>query len=152
MCLKTALKASALCSIPGLLGFGAGVLSVEQPKVFAYGLLLALAGGGYALLRGATRSSRGAKAYDVEQVFVVAGAFLAIEFIVALWSGIAFSAGFGILRAGAIVAVSMALLAAFCLTFLRRVIAGDVKWLTRIVRAVLPDADATNDGEVATRH
>lgn len=152
MCLKTAIKATSLCSIPSLVGFAGGVLSVESPRLFAWILLTVLVVGAYAMIRGAARAGNGNRAYDVEEVTVVAGALLALGFIFSLWTGIAFSAGFGILPAGVIVCVSMTLLSAFTLTFVRRVIARDVKWVNQIVQTLFPDAGANNDGDVATRH
>lgn len=152
MCVKTAIKASTLCSIPALVGFGGGVLSVAAPKVFGVALLVAVIGGGFAAYRGSVKAASGANAFDVEQVRVVAGAMLALSLIFGLWTGIAFSAGLGLLPAGVLVSLGTALLAAFTLTFVRRLLAREVTWAEQWMQKFLPEAAASNDGEVATRH
>lgn len=146
MCVNTAIKASALCSIPGLVGFGGGLLSVEAPALFGWGLLTCLVGGGFVALRKATAAGAGKKAFECEQVEVAAGCLLALSLVFGLWTGIAYAAGFGLLRPGLIVWFSTALLAAFSLTFVRRLIAREVKWVDRLVLAVLRNADSDGDG------
>lgn len=149
MCIKTAIKATLLCSVPTLAGFGAGVLSVESPGGFLTGIALLLGGAGYACLRTAARAGTDEKAYEVEQVTVAAGASLAIGFLFAFWTGIGFSAGHGLVSAGVFVAATMTLLAAFCLTFVRRLIAREVPWVERLASTLLPKTAASR--EVASR-
>ena len=152
MCVKTAIKASTLCSIPAVLGFGGGMLSVMAPRLFGAVLLVAVIGGGVAAYRGSLKAGRGENAYDVEQVKVVAGAMLALSLLFGLWTGIAFSAGLGLLPAGVLVSLATALLAAFTLTFVRRLLAREVTWAEQWMQRFLPEAAASKDGEVATRH
>lgn len=149
MCIKTAVKASLLCSLPALAGFGAGVLSVESPGGFLTGLVLLLGGAGFACVRTVARAGNGDRAFEVEQVTVAAGALLAIGFLFAFWTGIGFSAGHGLVAMGVLVALTMSLLAAFCLTFVRRLVARQVPWVERIAGALLPPSAVSR--EVASR-
>lgn len=151
MCVKTAIKSSTLCLIPGMTGFGGGLLSVAAPKVFAWTLLLSIVGAGLFALRKAAAAGSGKKAFECEEVEVAAGCLLALSFVFGLWTGLAYAAGFGLLAPGLVVWFSTALLAAFCLTFVRRLIAREVKWVDRLVLAVLPKTDDDSIDVIARR-
>jgi len=142
MCIRTATKASALCMIPAVVAFAAAGLSVQQPKVFLGALGLALAASGYVAFRSYARTGKVDGANAVEEVEVAAGILCALSFMFSFWCGLAFQAGLGILPAGVIVAVSTALLAAFTLTFVRRVINRNVPWLDHLVQRFFPAGGA----------
>jgi hypothetical protein len=152
MCLKTAIKASTLCSIPAAIGFGGGVLSVAHPKVLVPCLLAGLIAGGVAALRGAGKVPSGSGGRDERLLYVAAGAMLALSLVFGFATGIVYTTKMGLIPAGVGVSLTLALLAAFTLTFVRRLLAREVPWVERLVRVVLPEAEARKDGEVATRH
>lgn len=140
MCMKTAIRASALCSLPGIAGFASGALAVYAPKTFAWSLLIGLIAACIMALRKVAASGGGRRTFTCEEVEIAAGGLLAIGFVVGLWSGIAYSAGFGLLRPGVIVWVGTSLLAAFCLTYLRRLVSGQARLPGALRRLWLPTA------------
>lgn len=152
MCLKTAIKASTLCSIPAAIGFGGGVLSVAHPRVLMSCVLAGLIAGGVAAWRGMAKMPNGSGSRDERLLYVAAGAMLALSLVFGFATGIISTTGMRLIPAGVGVSMALALLAAFTLTFVRRLLAREVPWVERLVRAVLPEAEARKDGEVATRH
>ncbi len=135
MCMKTAIKASALCSLPGIVGFTSGAMAVYAPRIFAWSLLAGLiAACLMALRKVAAVGGSSRHTFTCEEVEIAAGGLLAIGFVVGLWSGIAYSAGFGLLRPGVIVWAGTSLLAAFCLTYVRRLITGQARLPAVLVR------------------
>ena len=137
MCVRTAVKASALCSLPGFAGFAAGLLAVERPKWFLALLVATLGMIGFTVIRSMVRSSpdaggAGMLAGDLAPNQVAAGALLAISFLFSFWCGIAWAAGLGLVKPGLFVAAATALMAAFVLTFVRRWLAGEVTWAPRL--------------------
>lgn len=141
MCLRTAFKASVLCSIPGLVGFGAAMLSVHQPKLFLWGLVLSLGSALWVGYKSYARAGGGERESEVEDVDVAAGALLALSFLFAFWTGLAVAAGLGILTTGVMVAVSTAMLAAFTLTFVKNLLNRKVRWVEAIVQRLHPEND-----------
>lgn len=138
MCIRTAIKASALCMIPGVVAFCAAGLAVQQPRVFLATLALSLGGAGYVALRAYVRTGRADLIDNVEQVEVGAGILLSASFLFAFWTGLAHQGGHGIISTGVVVAISTALLAAWLLTWVKRALRKDVVWLERLVRRVFP--------------
>lgn len=138
MCIKTALRASSLCMIPALIGFGAGTLSVTHPKLFLGALCASVLSLIFVGLRSYSRVGTHARTSEVDDVEVTAGAMLALSFMFSFWTGLCWIGGHGIVPEGALVAASTGLLAAFTLTFVRRVIDRKVKWVDSLVGWLLP--------------
>lgn len=129
--------AAGLCALPPIVGFLAGVLSIQSPKLFGWLMGMALVTGFACMARCTTRAGCGLRAFEVEQVNVAAGAFLALSFIFSLWTGIAWAAGYGLLRAGVVVVGSTTGLAILMVTFVREVINGRVR-LARSQTGAMP--------------
>lgn len=147
MCIRTAIKASVLCLIPGLVGFSAGWLSMHSPKSFFAVLFLVFGAIGYLGVMSYRKAGHGEKLIDCQEVGVAAGALFAISALFGFWTGLAAGAGVGLLYQGVLVSVGTALLAAFTLTFVRRVVDRKVQWLEPMMERIWPIEEARPQGQ-----
>lgn len=122
MNIRTAIQASALCLLPALVGFSAGALAVEHPRLFLAALVVSAVTGGVQIARSYLRAGRGGGGNGLEQVDVAAGACLASSFMAAFASGLCVAAGRGLPTSTLAIAILLGLLASTCITVVRRLV------------------------------
>lgn len=139
MYIHTAIRATTLCLVPGGIGFALGSVSRVAPHLFLFLMLLALGMVGYGIGLCYHRAGRGGSARRLEDIEVSAGIALMLSFLFAFWTGIAWIDGHGVIREGLLVTLFAAVLAAFILTFVSRVIDHKVPWVDKFIAIVYLD-------------
>ena len=132
-----------LCSIPGLVGFVAGILCIEAPTLFLAMLTLILGTIFYYAVRSYLTSGK-VDGRRNSQVEAAAGVCLGLSFMSSFWSGLGYAAKLGIVQDMFVVAFGTAFLAAFTLTFIQKVMDHKIQWVDALLERLSVDRRANN--------
>jgi hypothetical protein len=132
-----------LCSIPGLVGFVAGILCIEAPTLFLAMLILIMGTIFYFAVKSYLRSGKVDGRVN-SQVEAAAGVCLGLSFLTSFWSGLGYAAKLGIVQDMFVVALGTAFLAAFTLTFIQKVVDHKILWVDALLERLSVDGRANS--------
>ena len=127
-----------LCSIPGLVGFVAGILCIETPALFLALLILIMGTIFYYAVRSYLTSGK-VDGRGNSQVEAAAGVCLGLSFLTSFWSGLGYAAKLGIVHDMFVVAFGTAFLAAFTLTFVQKAVDHKILWVDELLERLSVD-------------
>lgn len=136
-----------LCSIPGLVGFVAGILCIEAPTLFLVLLMLVLGTIFYFAVRSYLTSGK-VDGRCNSHVEAAAGVMLGLSFLWSFWTGLSYSANLGIVSDALVGAFGTAFLAAFTLTFVRKVVDHKIMWVDALLERLSIERPTSNRRQV----